>query len=87
MANIKSSKKRILTSEKNRKINTSNKSMMKTFIKKVYFAISNGNKELALKNFRKMQKILDRVANKGLIHKNKASRYKSNLDKKINKMI
>lgn len=86
MANIKSAKKRILVSEKLRRINSSNKSMMKTFIKKVCLSIATENKEISLKKFKDMQKILDRLSNKKLIHKNKAARHKSNLIKKIKNM-
>ncbi|KOC88553.1 30S ribosomal protein S20 [Winslowiella iniecta] len=86
MANIKSAKKRAVTSEKRRKHNASNRSMMRTFIKKVYAAIATGDKEAALKAFNEMQPIVDRQASKGLIHKNKAARHKSNLTAQINKL-
>lgn len=86
MANIKSSKKDAITSEKRRKKNTSKRSMIRTFIKKVRNAIVSGKKDTAKDIFKKMQSILDKNANKGLIHKNKAARYKSNLSIKIDKM-
>lgn len=86
MANIKSAKKRAVTSEKRRKHNASNRSMMRTFIKKVYAAIATGDKETAQKAFNEMQPIVDRQASKGLIHKNKAARHKSNLTAQINKL-
>ncbi|MBG6242490.1 MAG: 30S ribosomal protein S20 [Candidatus Symbiopectobacterium sp. Dall1.0] len=84
MANIKSAKKRAVQSEKRRKHNASRRSMMRTFIKKVYAAIATGDKEAAQKAFNDMQPIVDRQASKGLIHKNKASRHKSNLVAQIN---
>ena len=86
MANIKSAKKRVLQSEKRRKHNASNRSMVRTFIKKVYAAISSGDKEAAQKAFSEMQPIVDRSACKGLFHKNKAARHKSNLTAQINAM-
>lgn len=86
MANIKSAKKRVVTSEKRRKQNASNRSMMRTFIKKVYAAIATGDKDVAQNAFNKMQPIVDRQAGKGLIHKNKAARHKSNLTAEIRKM-
>lgn len=86
MANNKSSKKRVLISEKNRKNNISNRSMIRTFIKKVYFFIKNNKKDEAVKAFTKMQSILDRQVQKGIIHKNKASRHKSNLTLQIRKI-
>ncbi|ATO34784.1 SSU ribosomal protein S20p [Dickeya dianthicola RNS04.9] len=60
--------------------------MMRTFIKKVYAAIASGDKESAQKAFNDMQPIVDRQASKGLIHKNKAARHKSNLTAQINAM-
>ncbi|WP_440867115.1 30S ribosomal protein S20 [Symbiopectobacterium purcellii] len=84
MANIKSAKKRAVQSEKRRKHNASRRSMMRTFIKKVYAAIATGDKEAAQKAFNDMQPIVDRQASKSLIHKNKASRHKSNLAAQIN---
>lgn len=86
MANIKSAKKRVLTSEKRRKHNVSRRSMMRTFIKKVYAAIAAGDKEAAQQAFNVMQPIVDRQATKGLIHKNKAARHKSNLAAQIKNM-
>ncbi|QCI20304.1 30S ribosomal protein S20 [Buchnera aphidicola (Brachycaudus cardui)] len=86
MANIKSAKKDSVTSEKRRKKNTSRRSMIRTFIKKVRMAIMSGNKNTAQNAFKKMQPIIDSHVNKGLIHKNKAARYKSNLSFQINKM-
>ncbi|MBB1526791.1 30S ribosomal protein S20 [Pectobacterium carotovorum subsp. carotovorum] len=86
MANIKSAKKRAVQSEKRRKHNASRRSMMRTFIKKVYAAIAVGDKEAAQKAFNDMQPIVDRQAGKGLIHKNKAARHKSNLVARINVM-
>ncbi|QJC37191.1 30S ribosomal protein S20 [Enterobacteriaceae endosymbiont of Donacia thalassina] len=86
MANIKSSKKRALKSEKQRQHNINYRSMLRTFIKKVNNAISNKNIELSKNNFKIMQSIIDRQVQKKLIHKNKASRYKSRLFNKIKKL-
>ncbi|QJC36370.1 30S ribosomal protein S20 [Enterobacteriaceae endosymbiont of Donacia simplex] len=83
MANIKSAKKRILKSEKQRKHNINYRSMLKTFIKKVNNAILHKNIKLSKKNFQIMQSIIDKQVQKKLIHKNKASRYKSRLYNKI----
>lgn len=86
MANIKSAKKRAVQSEKRRKHNASRRSMMRTFIKKVYAAIAAGDKAAAQNAFTTMQPLVDRQAAKGLIHKNKAARHKSNLTAQINAM-
>ena len=84
MANIKSAKKRAVQSEKRRQHNASRRSMMRTYIKKVYAAVAAGDKEVALTELKGMQAIVDRQASRGLIHKNKAARHKSNLTKQIN---
>lgn len=87
MANIKSSIKKTRKSNKKRIHNTSRRSMMRTYIKKVYTAINKGDKQAAYNSFSIMQSILDRQATKGLIHKNKAARHKSNIFKKIKYML
>lgn len=86
MANIKSAKKRAIQSEKRRKHNASRRSMVCTFIKKVNAAIIAGDKEAAQNAFSVMQPLVDRQVAKGLFHKNKAGRYKSNLTARINAM-
>ncbi|MFC0228776.1 30S ribosomal protein S20 [Serratia aquatilis] len=86
MANIKSAKKRAIQSEKRRKHNASRRSMVRTFIKKVDAAIASGDKAAAESAFLVMQPLVDRQAAKGLIHKNKAARHKSNLTARINAM-
>lgn len=83
MANIKSAKKRAVQSEKRRKHNASLRSMMRTYIKKVYAAVATGDKSAAEIAYVKMQAVVDRQAANGLIHKNKAARHKSNLAKQI----
>lgn len=83
MANIKSAKKRAIQAEKRRQHNASRRSMMRTSIKKVIAAIAAGNKEAAQEAFTAAAPILDRMATKGLIHKNKAARHKSRLSAQI----
>ena len=83
MANIKSAKKRAIQSEKRRQHNASRRSMMRTYLKKTIAAIATGDKEAATKAFAEATPILDRMATKGLIHKNKAARHKSNLAAQI----
>ncbi|WMC20203.1 MAG: 30S ribosomal protein S20 [Enterobacteriaceae bacterium PSpyr] len=86
MINIKSSKKRMIQSIKKTKKNSIYKSILKTFLKKTLLMISKGNKINAIKTYIITQKIIDRQISKKIIHKNKASRYKSNLCIKINNM-
>lgn len=86
MANIASAKKRARQAEKHRQHNASLRSMVRTYIKKVYTAIEAGNKAAAEELFAKAQPIIDRMANKGIIHKNKAARHKSRLTAQIQKI-
>ncbi|MFC6276210.1 30S ribosomal protein S20 [Psittacicella hinzii] len=83
MANIKSAKKRVITSEKRRRHNQSQRSMMRTFIKKVYAAVEAKDIPAAKAAFVDMQKVVDRMASKKLIHANKAANHKSKLVARI----
>ncbi len=83
LANIKSAKKRAIQSEKRRQHNASRRSMMRTYVKKVTAAIESGDKAAAEKAYADATPLLDRMATKGLIHKNKAARHKSRLSSKI----
>ncbi|PVZ70437.1 30S ribosomal protein S20 [Pelagibaculum spongiae] len=79
MANSAQARKRARQSEKRRQHNASRRSMMRTFIKKVLSAIESGDKAAAESAYQAVVPVLDRAANKGLIHKNKAARHKSRL--------
>ncbi len=86
MANIKSAKKRARQAEKHRRHNASMRSMVRTYIKKVATAIAAGDKKLAEESLKEAFPVIDRMANKGLLHKNKAARHKSRLTAQIRKM-
>ncbi len=83
MANIKSAKKRAKTSEANRQHNVALRSMMRTYIKKALKAVEARQVEAAQLAYNEMQKVVDRFAHKGLIHKNKAARHKQRIYAKI----
>jgi small subunit ribosomal protein S20 len=86
LANITSAKKRARQAEKHRQHNASLRSMVRTYIKRVYAAIEAGDRKLADESFKAAQPIIDRMADKGLIHKNKAARHKSRLTAHLKKM-
>jgi len=86
LANIKSAKKRARQSEKHRQHNASLRSMVRTYIKKVVAAVEAGDKKLAEDALKAAQPVIDRMAQKGLIHKNKAARHKSRLTASIKKL-
>ena len=83
MANSPQAKKRARQNEKSRKHNASLRSMVRTCLKKVIAAIDAGNADEAKAAFNAAVPILDRIADKGIIHKNKAARHKSRLNIKV----
>jgi small subunit ribosomal protein S20 len=83
LANIASAKKRARQSEKRRQNNASHRSMLRTYIKKVTDAIEAKDKKAASNAFKEALPIIDRMANKGLIHKNKAARHKQQLNNQL----
>lgn len=86
MANTAQAKKRARQGEKRRQRNASQRSEMRTFLKRVVKAISEGNRELADTEYKLASSKVDHLANKGLIHKNKAARHKSRLNAHIKAM-
>lgn len=83
MANIASAKKRARQTVKRRLHNASFRSLMRTEIKKVITAVNTGDKAAATSAYNTAVPIIDRMVNKGLIHKNKAARHKSRLNSQI----
>ena len=57
--------------------------MFRTYLKKVVSAIEKGDKEAATSAYKEALPIIDKLAGKGLIHKNKAARHKSRLNAQI----
>lgn len=86
LANIKSAKKRILTSAKRNERNKAVKSAVRTAIKKVDAAISSGDKNAAKDIFKAAEKALSMAASKGVFHKNTASRKISRMAKSVDSM-
>ncbi|SFB24542.1 SSU ribosomal protein S20P [Acetitomaculum ruminis DSM 5522] len=86
MANIKSAKKRVITTAKRTARNKAIRSSVKTAIKKVDAVLAQGNKEAAVAEFRKAEKIIAKACAKGIYHKNNAARKISALEKKVNKL-
>ncbi|CAN5691145.1 30S ribosomal protein S20 [soil metagenome] len=86
MANSKSAKKRILTNEQKRLRNRPFRTAARTFVKKAELAIQAGQVDEASTAVGDAISVLDRVANKGVIHPNNAARRKSRLMAKYNSM-
>ena len=86
MANIKSAKKRIITSSKRTAANKAVKSSVKTAIKKVHKAVEAGDKEAAAAALVAAEATIDKACTKGVLHKNNASRKVSRLSSFVNKI-
>jgi len=83
MANTAQARKRARQSEKRRQHNTALRSALRTVIKKVRKAIEGGDKAEAAGTFRTASSVIDRIADKRIVHKNAAARYKSRLSKRL----
>ena len=83
MANHKSAKTRIVRNHKRSVINGARKSRVKTFVKKVDALINESNKEAATAALKIAESEMMRAAQKGVFHKNTASRTISRLAQKI----
>lgn len=86
MANTAQSKKRARQSEKCRQHNAGYRSLFRTNLKRVLEAIQAGDKSQAQTAYQTAVSVIDKTVTKGLIHKNKAARHKSRLNKSIQAM-
>jgi small subunit ribosomal protein S20 len=86
MANSAQARKRARQAEATRMRNASAKSALRTAVKKVKKAIATGDKTAATKQLQESQSIIDRVADKKVVHKNTTSRTKSRLAQAIKTM-
>ena len=83
MANSAQAKKRARQAEDSRQLNASQRSAMRTSIKKLQVAIDGGDKEQATAAYQAAVPHLDKMARKGIIHKNAAARSKSRLNNAV----
>ena len=86
MANSLSARKRSRQAEKHRLRNASQRSHMRTTIKKVLAAIESGDKSAAEAAYKVAVPAIDRSVTKGLMHRNKAARHKSRLNNHVRNM-
>ncbi len=87
MPNIKSAKKRVRIIQARTVRNNARKSALKTAIKRFDEAVETGNQDKIKTAFKEAVKKVDKAAIYGIIHKNKAARKKSQLQKKYNQAI
>ncbi|MBL8067845.1 MAG: 30S ribosomal protein S20 [Armatimonadetes bacterium] len=84
MANLKSSKKDVKRSSKKAAVNKSVKTSLKTYVKKVRLAVDGGDQKAVSEALALAVKNIDKAAQRGIIHKNQASRRKSRAAKAAN---
>lgn len=80
MANTAQARKRARQAEHRRSHNASQRSMVRTYIKRVQAAVTSGDQEQARAAYDAAVPVIDRMADKGIMHKNKAARHKSRLN-------
>ncbi len=87
MANSRSAKQRIRVNRKRYLRNKSIRSQYKTYIGKAEKLIENGDMETAGEAVKQAISVLDRTAQKRVLHPNNVARRKSNLVRKLNKAL
>lgn len=83
MANSAQARKRARQAEKRRNHNASQRSMVRTYIKRVDAAIAAKDAAAAGTALADAMPLIDKMVTKGIMHKNKAARHKSRLNKKV----
>jgi small subunit ribosomal protein S20 len=86
MANIASARKRARQAVTQNAHNSSLRSRLRTAIKSVRKAVATGDKTVAAATFRSSTSVIDTIADKKIIHKNAAARYKSRLAAALKRM-
>ena len=86
MANIKSSKKDVISSKIAYEKNKADKSALKTVVKKFDAALESGDKAAAEVAYKAAVKAVDQAINKGIMNKNAAARKKSSMTLQLNKL-
>ena len=87
LANIKSAKKRVITSQVRAERNKAIKSRVKTYIKKVEAAVAAGDKAAANEALPVAIAEIEKAASKGIFHKNAAARKVSHITKAVNPVL
>ena len=86
MANMKNAKKKIKTIAKEKQLNNTYRSSMRTAMKNVEKMVAAKDKEKAEDALNIAIKRIDKAGSKGIVHKNYVARNKSRLTKKVNEM-
>ena len=86
MANHKSAEKRVRQNVKRNAINRANRSKLRTQIKKLRTALGQTDKTGSTELLNPTVSLIDKMVNKGIIHRNTAARYKSRLTKHVSEL-
>ncbi|MBA3599639.1 MAG: 30S ribosomal protein S20 [Acidobacteria bacterium] len=86
MPNHKSAEKRVRQNEKRRAVNRSNRSDLRTQIKKLRTSLTASDKNQSQELLNPTVSAIDKAVNKGILHKNTAARYKSRLSAHVGKL-
>jgi small subunit ribosomal protein S20 len=84
MANHFSALKRARQTERRTVRNRANTSQLRSALRELREALAKGDKQTAGQIFRKTVSALDKAIQKGVLHENTASRYKSRLSARLN---
>ncbi len=87
MANSPQARKRARQADKAKQHNASQRSMVRTYIKKVRAAVEAGDGAAATEALKAAGPVIDRMADKGILHKNAAARHKSRLNAAVKKVV
>jgi small subunit ribosomal protein S20 len=83
MANHVSALKRARQTERKTTVNRNNKSRLRTAVRRLREALASGDPQTAETAYRETASVLDKSVQKGVLHKNTASRYKSRLSARV----
>lgn len=86
LANTAQAKKRARQAETRRQHNAGMRSMFRTYVKRIVYAVEAGDKAKAEDAYKTAIPVIDGMVSKGLIHKNKAARHKSRLNSTVRAM-
>ena len=84
MANTKSAEKRMRQNAERRMRNRSHRTRMRSAVTKLRAALAEGDKDKAQELLVPTIQVIDKTAQKGVIHDNAAARYKSRLTQAVN---
>jgi small subunit ribosomal protein S20 len=87
MANHVSSLKRSRQTVVKTAVNRANKSKLRGILRSLREAIAKGDSKVVAEQYRETVSILDKSVQKGVLHKNTASRYKSRLNARVKAVV